>query len=217
MEDRKKLAFYIIIIALFGPIVLYLILNSIVSRFRPTDWAYVKPREFERAFNAYLAPSGLSIDLDDANYSYNAQPTHVYGGVTHFRKILPVHSEDGSALTCSFWASSDSGGAFINDVQIEQTLTNEPRERVYMPVLLDTLLHIFQPTLAAPHDEPTDVDEKRERALAACYAVLAGDQLMETMFIDTQRGGSQNYILTRTQNENEQTVLLIRMVMRVPF
>ncbi|MEA4869563.1 hypothetical protein SDC9_127062 [bioreactor metagenome] len=140
--DRSKLG-KILLLTLALPFAAYLLIDCIAGYIPPTESYTKTPFQFEEAFNEQMAQYGMSIDIDSVNFSYGGQ----------LKKVVPVVCADGSKITCTYFPTSERRKSIMQYIILEQELSGQEGEKVYLEQLLAFLMDAFITPMTVNKDE----------------------------------------------------------------
>ncbi len=138
---RDKLA-KVILLTLIFPLALYIFGSCILNYIPPTESYKKTPKQFESLFNEQMAQYGMSIDIDDGEYTYG----------NSLSKTVPIICEDGSKINCIYYPTSEQEKAFINYISFEQEISGIEGETIYLEQIFTFLLDNFETVLAENKD-----------------------------------------------------------------
>lgn len=141
--NKKKFAIAALLL-LVAPLLLYNFIDLLQGYIPPTEPYKKTPYQFEEAFNEQMRAYGMTIDVDSVLFTYN--DTVCY-------KTVPIFCEDGSAVSCTYFPTSERHKSLIVAIEFEQQLKGTADEKVYLVPLMEFIMQEFETPMAADKDK----------------------------------------------------------------
>lgn len=162
--NAKRWIAAIALAAIGLPLCIYVIAQRVQPLLPRSDPRLLTAAQFEKAFNERMAEHGLSVDLS-ASYTYSGARAY---------KTAEIQTQDGSTLVCRVMAENYRGNAIVSEIAIEQALSGEAGETVYLRPLTEALLCIFKPPMAADRTLEKGYCVSFNDVMDGCGELLAG-------------------------------------------
>jgi len=204
--QRDKLA-KVILITLILPLVVYVFGSCILGYIPPTESYKKTPKQFEALFNEKMAQYGMSIDVDNGEYTYG----------NSLSKTVPIVCEDGSEVSCTYYPTGTGSRSLIDYLVFEQELSGTTDEVVYLESLLAFVMDEFAPKMTQNKDESFEPfsSETYNGALFACQEFINGKEAKLSIYISPEN--DKEFAVTFKRKTDEKTTLYVRFHLWNPY
>ena len=194
--DKRKFAIAALLL-LVAPLILFGYVDIIKGYIPPTEPYKKTPYQFEEAFNEQMSAYGMSIDIQDAQFTYTEEETY---------KNIPIQCEDSSIITCKYIQTSDRPIPLIVKLQFEQQLTGAADETVYITPLLEFIMQEFETPMLEDKDSSCVGELSYNQAVQACDEFLTGNTRKKDFCISSEDRSAGAYVLLRRAKEGQPNV-----------
>lgn len=196
---RSNLAKIILLTILF-PLVVYIFGSCILGYIPPTESYKKTPKQFEALFNEQMAQYGMSIDVDNGEYTYG----------NSLSKTVPIVCEDGSIVSCTYYPTGTGSRSLIDYLVFEQELSGKAKETVYLEPLLAFVMDEFAPGMTQNKDETFEpfMSETYNGALLVCREFVRGKEAELDIYVSPEN--DHFFAVTFNRKSDEKTTLSVR-------
>jgi len=181
-------------------LVVYIFGSCILGYIPPTESYKKTPKQFEALFNEKMAQYGMSIDVDNGEYSYG----------NSLSKTVPIVCEDGSEASCTYYPTGTGSRSLIDYLVFEQELSGKTDETVYLEPLLAFVMDEFAPKMTQNKDESFEpfMSETYNGALLVCREFINGKEAELSYYVSPEN--DHFFAVTLNRKSDEKTILSVR-------